>query len=436
MAEENEPNIRPERAISRLWKATVGSPWLWPFCAGMAVGLVVFAAAAVLVWPLARVSPSTNNRAPASGPAPAPAAAARAAESALHAYTIFSWRDGVGVLRRAGVDTAAYEAFVADEQSQIDDNQRLLALARASRLRTELAPVFEQIDNRVSGYADWVFDWWTSWILLARTFEWTGKAVTSGPLLTLPDRVQAQLVGAVQQQFVTRVLEPQTLEPQIDAALHAALVAMRKDLLVDCAKYQQSLADFIRGAARQVERRDPAQGWLPDPEWKPATAAFEPLCDQVGAIDEKSLRAEFPILLEPKAIDSPVNDVIVRMARPFATKAISFVVLPVIVAAILGGILLPLFGQLPSVLANVITGVLTGAVGALIIGLSASASVDWLLNRTDAALNRPGFEVSVRKAIVAMEGDFETRVLDVEKRSIDRQMQELATAMAGKIAAH
>ncbi len=305
-------------------------------------------------------------------------------------------------------------------------------MARGNRLRAELAPLFEQIDERVSNYADWVFDWWTSWILLGRTFEWTGKGLTTGSPLTLPDRVQAQLVGAVQQQFIRRVLEPQVLEPQIDAALHGAVVAMRDDLLGDCAKYQQSFADFIRSEARQVERQDPAQGWIPDPLWDRSAATFQALCDRAGAIDEAALRAQFPVLLEPKAADSPVNDVILRMARPFATKLISFVVLPVIVAAILGGILLPLFGQLPGVLANVITGVLTGAVGALIIGLAASASVDWLLNRTDAALNRPGFEASVRKAVISMEGDFETRVLDVEERSIDRQMQALVTAMAGK----
>jgi uncharacterized membrane protein YedE/YeeE len=122
------------------------------------------------------------------------------------------------------------------------------------------------------------------------------------------------------------------------------------------------------------------------------------------------------------------------MARPFATKLISFIVLPVIIAAVLGGILLPLFSQLPSVLANVVTGVLTGALGALIIGFGASASVDWALNRTDAALNRAGFEATVRKAIISVERDFETRVLDAQQRSVDRQLEALETAMAGKAA--
>jgi hypothetical protein len=92
-------------------------------------------------------------------------------------------------------------------------------------------------------------------------------------------------------------------------------------------------------------------------------------------------------LFELTAADSPINDVILRLARPFATKLISFLVLPIIVAAVLGGFLLPLFGLLPNVLANVVTGILTGAAGALVIGFVASTAVDWVLSRTDAALN-------------------------------------------------
>jgi hypothetical protein len=407
---------------------------VWLLSAALVVGVVVFLVAS-LPYPPWEPQSSANRRttAPTAGPSPAPVAPFAAAAGA--AYSIFAWRDGEGALRRAGIATARYDEFVAAARHQIEDDRRSLAVARGNRLRAALAPLFEQIDERVSGYADWVFDWWSSWILLARTFGWTWDELIAGSLLTLPDRVQTQLVADVQEQFIARVLEPRALEPKIDAAVHGELVASREELLGDCAKYQASVTDLIRREARQVERQDPPQGWIPDPSWDRRAPTFQPLCDQAGAVDEAALRAEFPVLLELKSAASPVNDVILRMARPFATKLISFVVLPVIVAAILGGILLPLFGQLPGVLANVITGVLTGAFGALIIGLAASASVDWVLNRTDATLNRAGFEATVRRAIISTERDFETRVLDAQQRSIDRQMQAVAAAMAGKIAA-
>jgi hypothetical protein len=397
--------------------------------------MIVVLLAASLPYPPWGSRSSADRQASASGAEPsAVPAAASAAAPGIAPPTIFIWRDGEGVLRRTGIPGSRYDEFVATARRQIEEEQRTLAAAQGSRLRAALAPVFEQIDERVSGYADWVFDWWTSWILLARTFGWTWDGLTTGAPLTLPDRIQAKLVTAVQEQFIDRVFEPRVLEPQIDAALHSEIAGSREDLLANCAKHQQSVADFIRSEARQVERRDLAQGWIPDPSWGRGAATFGPLCDSTGALDEAALRAEFPVLLELKTADSPVNDVILRMARPFATKLISFVVLPVIVAAILGGIVLPLFSRLPSILANVVTGVLTGAFGALIIGLAASASVDWLLNRTDASLNRAGFEATVRKAIISTERDFETRVTDAQQRAVDRQMQAVATAMAGKIA--
>ncbi len=397
--------------------------------------MVVIFLVASLPYPPWEKRSSANRQATAPSAEPSPGPAAPAAAAVGGAYTIFAWRDGEGVLLRAGIAAARYDEFVAAARRQIEVDQRALAVAQGNRLRAGLAPLFEQIDERVSGYADWAFDWWTSWILLTRTFGWTWDELTTGSLLTLPDRVQTKLVASVREQFIGRVLEPRVLEPRIDAALHGELAATREEVLGDCAKYQQSVTDFIRSEARRVERQDPAQGWVPDPSWDHSAAAFQPLCDQAGAVDETALRAEFPVLLELKTADNPINDVILRLARPFATKLISFVVLPVIIAAILGGIVLPLFGRLPSVLANVVTGILTGAFGALVIGLAASASVDWVLNRTDATLNRAGFEATVRKAIIATERDFEARVLAAQERAVDQQMQAMATAISGKIAA-
>jgi hypothetical protein len=434
LPEENEQNISPVRSVRRRSAAASWISWIWPFCAGVALGGFVFLLV-ILVWPTESRSPLDNRAAAVPAAAPSAIAGAQAAEPAAGSSSVLlAWRDGDGVQRRAAIDSARHEAFVAALRRRFDTDQQSLAAARRSRLRAAMVPLFEEIDERVSDYADWAFDWWTSWILLGRTFGWTWDGLTSGSVLAVPDKVQTQLVAAVQEQFIARVLQPRVLEPKIDAALHRTLVAIRDDVLGDCTKYQEEFADFVRREARRVERRDPAQGWIPDPLWDRSAAAFQPLCDAREAIDDTALRAQFPVLLELKSADSPVNDVILRLARPFATKLISFIVLPVSIAAILGGILLPLFGRLPGVLANVVTGVLTGALGALIIGFAASASVDWALNRTDATLNRAGFEAGVRKAIISVERDFETRVLDAQQRSVDRQLAAVATIMTGEAA--
>ena len=429
MQEDNtQSTLRPRFGVMK----TAGRTWLLPFCAGLVAGLVVLPLIG-LVW-LSR-GPGLSADAPAVvTAAEPPPQTAPAGDSAGAAYVIFAWRDERGVLRRAGVDRAHYDEFVAAQQRQIEADARAMSLARVNRLRTGLAPIFEEIDERIPAYADWAFDWWTSWILLAKTFQWTWEGLMTGSPFDMPDRVQVRLVQEIEQQFAGRVVEPNALEAKIAAALSTAQAGVGEEFSARCGKYQRALVEFVRREARQVERQDPAQGWIPDPSWDPRSAGFAPLCDGSGKIDQPPTRPEFTQSLELTGADSPINDVILRLARPFATKLISFIVLPVIVAALLGGFLLPLFGLLPNVLANIVTGILTGAAGALIIGFATSTSVDWVLSRTDEALNRAGFEVSVHKALTAAEDSFEARLLENQQRAAEQQLQTMTTTLTGKIA--
>src|SRR5207248_11767000 len=151
---------------------------------------------------LAVARPNSAPSIPASATAAEPPPqAAVAGEPTGASYVIFTWRDDTGTLRRAGVDQTHYDEFVAAQQRQIEAAARAMSAARASRLRAGLAPIFEEIDERIPAYADWAFDWWTSWILLGKTFRWTWEGLITGSPLDMPDRVQAQLVQDIEQQF-------------------------------------------------------------------------------------------------------------------------------------------------------------------------------------------------------------------------------------------
>jgi hypothetical protein len=411
-----------------------GRAWLLPFCVGLIAGLIVLPLIG-LVW-LSR-GPESSPALPAAAVTAAPPPQAEAAgEPANASYVVFAWRDDEGVLRRAGVDREHYDEFVSAQRRQLEADAQAMSMARASRPRAGLAPIFEEIDERVPAYADWAFDWWTSWILLAKTFRWTWEGLMAGSPFDMPDRVQARLVQEIEQQFAARVIEPVTLESKMTASLDASGATSGDGLSCGSETYQGGQNEVVHPKARRVERQDPARGWAPDPAWDAKAAGFAPLCDAAGNIGQPpaSAPSELSRSLELTGTDSPINDVIVRLARPFATKLISFIVLPVIAAALLGGFLLPLFGLLPNVLANIVTGILTGAAGALIIGFAASTSVDWLLSRTDAALNRAGFEVSVHNAVFAAEYAFEARMLGAQQRATEQRLQAMATTLAGKIA--
>ena len=206
---------------------TVGRTWFRPFCAGLVAGLVVLPLIGLL-WLSHGPAPSAALPASAIAAEPPPQTAP-AGEPAGAAYAIFTWRDDRGILRRAGVDRAHYDEFVAAQQRQIEADARAMSLARASRLRAGLAPIFEEIDERIPAYADWAFDWWTSWILLAKTFRWSWEGMMTGSPFDMPDRVQARLVNEIEQQFASRVVEPTALESKVAAALSVARASLSEE---------------------------------------------------------------------------------------------------------------------------------------------------------------------------------------------------------------
>ena len=434
MEASQEPDLQPVTLTSRaakLWAELLGAAWFRPLLGG----LVALLAVVFVVLLVAVLGDKPRGAAPAvtlaAGPSPGPRPGAAGSDPAAD-YAIYAWRDAAGTLHRAAIARDRYDAFVAAERRVLDGDARALAAAQEKALRGGLAPIFSEIDGRVPVYANWVFDWWTSWILLARTFGWTWDELKKGAPLALPDRVQARLVEAIRQEFAARVLDPKSVEPRVAAVLDGSFTEMRDGLARNCVKYQASFAQFIRREASRVERQEPAQGWVPEPLWRAGNATFGPVCRAPAASDAAGLHRRFVDLIEADTATSPINDVIVRMARPFATKLISFIALPIVVAAIFGGFILPLFRLLPSILSNIVVGVLTGAAGGLVIGFAASASVDWLLNRTDAALNRPGFEADVRQAVIAGQNDFESRVLEARRQAIDEEVQRTANRLAGQ----
>jgi hypothetical protein len=239
-----------------------------------------------------------------------------------------------------------------------------------------------------------------------------------------------RLTTAIEDRFRELVLQPRVTDPRLAAIVERSRSAAVAALSRNCADAQTALAEFVKRSARRAERQDAPQGWLPDPSWDPTRATFRSACLPLP------LRRLNPTDIQPTVAVSgatgPIDEVVLRLARPFATKLISFVVLPGIVAAVFGGLILPLFGLLPNIISGIITGILTGAFGAMIIGFAASASVDLLLSRTDEAINRPQFEASARKAIIAVQADFEVRVINAERQAIDDSEKSLLGLLGGE----
>jgi hypothetical protein len=361
---------------------------------------------------------------PGLAAAPPPAAVAQAGVATNGAQVVIGWAGRDGAQYRTTVDSLRYQEFAAQRQQQGEQERQQLVDAATSRARAALFPIFEEIEARVPEFGNWVFDWWTSWVLLGRSIGWVWEGLGDGPLLTMPDRVQERLVLEIEQQFDQLVLQPEATDPRLTAALDRIRAALSEDLAQQCRRYEMFLRTFIIREARRIEKRMTGGDWAAVSAREALSLPPAATCAAEGRTEEFHV-VELMKLRQERTADDPVNAVILRMSRPFATKLISYVILPAILTGLIGGLVLPLLGILPNFLSGALAGLITGAAGAAIIGFSASTSVDWFLTREDERRNRAGFEVQVRRAVIVSRDAFEARIVEVQRRSIERQIRAL-----------
>ena len=342
---------------------------------------------------------------------------------------VFHWTARNGGIFRARVDAGQYVHYAAEQQRRIDEAQARLTKETDAWVQVRLRSVLTGVEERVGDYGDWMYNWWTAWILLGQAFGWTWQGFLDGEIMNLPNLVHVRLIEEIRGQYDGVVLRLEILEPQMQALVDRAVAGVQREVLQVCGPMNDARQNFVRGAAREIERMEPGAGWV---AWKGevgAATALAPSCGVFDSEDEAKLTA---ILLKDRPmsnLDAGVDKVILRLSRPFATKLISFMVLPVVTAAVAGGIAVPFVGLPAGAVAALLAG---GTLSALVIGFSSSAAVDWLLTRADEALSRQAFEVDLRRAVKRAADNFEIRVASTMRQYVERQYQQLALNAFGR----
>jgi hypothetical protein len=369
-----------------------------------------------------------NGRAPAPQ-APAPSRATLTLPPAPSPETrgqvIIGWTSADGGAYRAIVTAADYRGFLARDRAEADAASARLTEAARERVHEAVVPAFEGVAARVPAFGAWTFDWWTSWILLGQVIGWMWDEVSNGVILGMPARVQGRLIAEVEGQFDALVLQPEQTLPPLASAFARSLETNRAELAELCRRHAENVRTFVSTTAARIERASGPGTWTPVAS-ADAASTFNLTCNGNGQREMAQVQAVLAGLRQTASISDPVDEVIVRLARPFATKLISYVILPAIIAGLIGAVALPLLGILPNILSGVIAGLLTGALGAAVIGFSASASVDWLLTRADELRNRAGFEVQVRRAVTQQRDGLEAAILDIHRQAIQSRLRPFA----------
>lgn len=252
----------------------------------------------------------------------------------------------------------------------------------------------------------------------------------NGQILNLPDTVQTQLNIEIREQYNSIVLRPEVLEPQMQAILDRSIALVQREILQICSQQDDNLRQFIRNETQQIERFDKAAGWvsIPPGSGDGELTRVASICSSASLVDSNQLVSELLVDQPMGHLDAGVNDVILRLSRPFATKLVSFLVLPLVATAVAGGITLPFIGVAGGLFAGVLAG---GATSALIIGFSSSAAVDWLLTRADEAVSRDDFEANLRHAVNTSATRFEDRVAAKLTGFVNAQYNQVTLTLLG-----
>ncbi|HYI70822.1 MAG TPA: hypothetical protein VEX87_13805 [Skermanella sp.] len=241
---------------------------------------------------------------------------------------------------------------------------RSLDAIRAAALRDlelEAAPVHAELVGRADHYVDWVFDWWTSYILIFKAIAVGIASVATGDFINVQNRVEERLLTTVLGAYEAR-LQPDLARLDLEAAAAAALRSTDRRIDKLCFELNREAWAGLRQIDVPANKPD--------------------LC------------AGLPPLLEPREIIPPLayeagsrfDAVAARVTRPIMTTTASLSVSASAVVAMLGSYGIPV-------------ALIGGPVFVVIAAKSIFTIVDLVLAQLDAVVNRDSFERAVRAVL-------------------------------------
>jgi hypothetical protein len=241
---------------------------------------------------------------------------------------------------------------------------RSLGAIRAAALRDlelETAPVHAELVGRADQYVDWVFDWWTSYILIAKAIAVAVASVVTGDFINVQNRVEERLLTAVLIAYEAR-LQPDLARLDLEAATAAVLRATDRRIDKLCFELNRELWAGLRQIEAPATKPDLCAGLPPMPEPR---VIIPPLAYEAG---------------------SRFDAVAARVTRPIMTTTASLSVSASTVVAMLGSYGIPV-------------ALIGGPVFVVIAAKSIFTIIDLVLAQLDTVVNRESFERAVRTVL-------------------------------------
>ncbi|HEY0833656.1 MAG TPA: hypothetical protein VGE72_07075, partial [Azospirillum sp.] len=334
-------------------------------------------------------------------PATQAATAPVPAEGSVPAKAMLTWTGNDGRTRRTEVEASRLEAFNHTLATHLAEHRAMLDEHAGQIARDEFSPVFIQLDARVPAYTEWVFNWWTSYILLTRGLVTGVDRLVRGDLSGIQPAVQETLTTYVRAEYAL-ITQPDDMRPEITAAVKSAIRALDRDVGKVCSLYGQDFRNFVLTHGGPIEVAAEPGRWTAVARDGVELSAWPNLCTPPAG------PPTVPAELYERALqlDGQINSVLIRLSRPIATTAVSLSVSASGIMAFLAGFGLPI-------------AVVGGPILVFVVAKSVFYVADFLLSELDAAFNRRDFEAAVRQSLRRSEEDSEALLARLLKQRLD-----------------
>jgi hypothetical protein len=319
-----------------------------------------------------------------------------------------TWDAGGGVIYRATVRGRALDDFVEFNRVWADERRRQLDASFQERLAIELEPVFADVEKRISEYGEWVFNWWTSYILMVRGAGAIWSEVANGGEKSLEEIVERVMADAIKERYIEIVLPPERFRPALQKAVVRASAETAQELKQACLDMLDRFRTVVTEQGAGVELQASDGTWAVDRDWRRRLTGdvYCPTPSQTvnATVADLQTAAESTF-----GNTGAIDDVAIRITRPVVTTIVSAGLSASSLAAVATGIGIPAALVATPAMAAVLT-------------KSAFTLVDLMLSELDEALNRTAFEAVVRGAVARARIEFEQTVHGALRAAVVREL--------------
>ena len=314
----------------------------------------------------------------------------------------FSYRSQNGQTYRVLVDADHYSDFVQQQITFFEEQRKQLQIDAQQRLKDNLTPIFQQMQQRIPQFADWYFAYLTTYDLLLKATSSVVQHSLSTEAQNLSDAVSYDLQKYFQQHYEKIILQPEINDPLLQTLYQSQLKVTYLQWLESLAIVQDKFQLFV--SQQTTHLQDIPYKTTLELDWKSHLnkinfANYQKsgvetwrglLFATGGGITGKAVGGALAKGIAAKAAETTLFS---KLASPFAAKALT-----------IGG--------------SGAVGALGGPVGAF-VGIVGGIGIDYLLNEGISLMQRDAFIVDTNIALQSTKTTWEEILQDSLNKTID-----------------